>query len=295
MKPKLHDLVEKWVDKPAPVLTKANPIIVEPDFETPLPRAYSRKEDPVGSLKEKVRVAVNTANVLGDLNSEGGENEELAYGKSGPRSGRPRTTSLKPEEEEPVDLLEPTRIFQKAFGVDSVELEEAQELLGEKDKGTKKRSKKAMDVSVPTTALFNTYTAQKLSAILTEYDHKVVDDTVQMRTYVTNRLIEVSKCGDTKYELRALELLGKVSDIGLFSEKTEINVTHTAGSLEHALKDKINRLKGTIERDSEGSFLIEEMPFEAEPEEVDITPPEGAETPEEEVKLDGDEERSETR
>ena len=50
MKPKLHDLVEKWVDRPAPVLTKAKPIIVEPDFETPLPRSYSRKEDPVGSL-----------------------------------------------------------------------------------------------------------------------------------------------------------------------------------------------------------------------------------------------------
>ena len=67
-----------------------------------------------------------------------------------------------------------------------------------------------------------------------------------MRTYVTNKLIEVSGCGDTKQELRALELLGKISDVGLFSEKTEINVTHTTESLEHSIKDKINRLMGQI-------------------------------------------------
>ena len=67
-----------------------------------------------------------------------------------------------------------------------------------------------------------------------------------MRTYVTNKLIEVSSCGDVNKELRALELLGKISDVGLFSEKTEIHVTHTTDQLEHAIKDKINRLMGQI-------------------------------------------------
>jgi len=38
-----------------------------------------------------------------------------------------------------------------------------------------------------------------------------------------------SDCGDTKHELRALELLGKISDVGLFAEKTEINVNHYSG------------------------------------------------------------------
>jgi hypothetical protein len=85
-----------------------------------------------------------------------------------------------------------------------------------------------------------------LATILTEYDHQVVEDAAQMRTYVTNKLIEVSSCGDTKQELRALELLGKISDVGLFSEKTEINVTHTTDQLEHAIKDKINRLMGQV-------------------------------------------------
>jgi len=44
-----------------------------------------------------------------------------------------------------------------------------------------------------------------------------------------------------------LELLGKISDVGLFAEKTEITVTHTADSLEHAIKDKIARILGIKE------------------------------------------------
>ena len=47
-----------------------------------------------------------------------------------------------------------------------------------------------------------------------------------------------------------MELLGKISDIGLFTEKSEITVTHTtSASLEHAIKDKINRLLGKNEVD----------------------------------------------
>lgn len=98
---------------------------------------------------------------------------------------------------------------------------------------------------MPPQDLYTSKVALKLSALLNEYDKQVVKDAVQLRTYITNRLIEISACGNTKDELRALELLGKVSDVGLFVEKSEINVVHTnSASLEHAIKDKINRLLG---------------------------------------------------
>lgn len=113
---------------------------------------------------------------------------------------------------------------------------------------------KAAPVSIPTTQ-----SALKLAALLTEYDKQVVQDALQLRTYITNRLIEISSCGIAKDELRALELLGKISDVGLFVEKSEINITTTSpAQIEHAIKEKINRLLGR-----EG-IEIEDVSFEEE-------------------------------
>jgi hypothetical protein len=85
--------------------------------------------------------------------------------------------------------------------------------------------------------------ARKLHLLLSEYDHQVIKDAHQGRTYVTNRLVELSQCGDPKVELKALELLGKHSDIGLFTERSEITITHkTSVDLENSIKDRIKRL-----------------------------------------------------
>lgn len=111
-------------------------------------------------------------------------------------------------------------------------------------------------VALPPNDLYTSAVGAKLSALLNEYDKQIVKDAVQLRTYITNKLIEISNCGAPKDELRALELLGKISDIGLFVEKSEVNITHTnAATLEHAIKDKINRMLGRANIDiDEGNF-----------------------------------------
>lgn len=111
--------------------------------------------------------------------------------------------------------------------------------------------------------------ALKLTALLNEYDRQVVKDVFQLRTYITNRLLEISNCGSTKDELRALELLGKISDVGLFVEKSEITVTATTpAQIEHAIKEKINRLLGRqnvqIEEAEYDETDIEEENYEEE-------------------------------
>ena len=53
----------------------------------------------------------------------------------------------------------------------------------------------------------------------------------------------MADCGDPKLELKALELLGKHSDIGLFTERSEITVHHTSSSsLEASIKERVKRL-----------------------------------------------------
>lgn len=91
--------------------------------------------------------------------------------------------------------------------------------------------------------LYDAPVAIRLQALLSEYDKAIVADASQARTYITNRLLDISACGDTKHELRALELLGKMSDISAFTEKSEITITHkTSDDLRKAIEDKLKRL-----------------------------------------------------
>ena len=59
-----------------------------------------------------------------------------------------------------------------------------------------------------------------IGTYLNEYEKQIVADKVQVRTVVVNRLMEISKNEDDKIALKALELLGKASD--LFTERSEI-------------------------------------------------------------------------
>lgn len=91
--------------------------------------------------------------------------------------------------------------------------------------------------------LYESPVAVRLSALLSEYDKAIVADAAQARTYILNKLLDISDCGDTKHELRALELIGKMSDIGAFTEKSEITITHkTSSDLRKAIEDKLKRL-----------------------------------------------------
>jgi len=48
--------------------------------------------------------------------------------------------------------------------------------------------------------------------------------------------------------IRALELLGKISDVGLFTDRTEVVVTHqSTDELRNKLREKLLKLKNPIE------------------------------------------------
>jgi len=85
--------------------------------------------------------------------------------------------------------------------------------------------------------------AKAASVLVRQFDFQAFADAQQARTYITNKLIKISDCGDPKLELKALELLGKHSDIGLFTERSEITVHHTTSKgLEESIKERIKRL-----------------------------------------------------
>jgi hypothetical protein len=123
----------------------------------------------------------------------------------------------------------------------------------------------------PSSELTQTGVVLALSGYLKEYGSVVVSNAAETRNLIQNRLLEISRCGDPKHELKALELLGKMSDIGVFTEKSELVITHkTANELKEAIRDKINRLLNSdvIDVESFSDGLEEELNLD-EPEEVE--------------------------
>jgi len=73
----------------------------------------------------------------------------------------------------------------------------------------------------------------------------VVQTAKQIRTYVTNKLIVDSTHPDPRIRLKCYEMLGKISDVGLFTDKSEVTMRHRpTEELEQLLRE---RLMKTIE------------------------------------------------
>jgi hypothetical protein len=91
--------------------------------------------------------------------------------------------------------------------------------------------------------LKNYSTALAASGFLKTYGQNLAFDVGQVRAALTNKLMEIANCGETKYELKALELLGKHSDISLFTERSEITINYNSpDALEAAIKERVKRL-----------------------------------------------------
>ena len=93
--------------------------------------------------------------------------------------------------------------------------------------------------------------------ILQEFGHSVVESALQVRHLVTNKLIDETENPDPRVRIRALELLGKISDVGLFAEKSEVTITHqSTDDLRARLREKLQKLS-TPEEDIQDAVVID--------------------------------------
>ena len=86
-----------------------------------------------------------------------------------------------------------------------------------------------------------------LESILNEWDKEVLDVSRRLRNYVTNRFIVESTDPDPKVRLKALENLGRLSNVGSFSDRIDITVTHrTINDIETELKKTLELFTGEV-------------------------------------------------
>jgi hypothetical protein len=99
----------------------------------------------------------------------------------------------------------------------------------------------------------------QLEEMLQEFSHSVVKNAVQIRTFVTNKLLQEASNPDPRVRIRALELLGKLSDVGLFTERSEVTVTHrSTDDLKQSLREKLQALRSkALKNEAEDAKVVD--------------------------------------
>ena len=94
----------------------------------------------------------------------------------------------------------------------------------------------------------NAGTLTHLEAILSEYDKELLNSSTRLRAYVTNKLLLETIDEDARIRIKALELLGKVTTVGLFSDRVDINVKHrSVEEIDGELNQILEKYLGPVE------------------------------------------------
>lgn len=81
-----------------------------------------------------------------------------------------------------------------------------------------------------------------LTGMLTAYDWEFVQQAKELRGYAVAQILEETKHPDAKIRLKALDMLGRVTEVALFTERLEVKKTDLSDAeIEAKIKEKIGR------------------------------------------------------
>ena len=124
---------------------------------------------------------------------------------------------------------------------------DAQELVSELEKTHAREAFTALTTAAPITTQHEMVTkletpaaVRHLTGMLTAYDWEFVNQAKELRGYAVAKILEDCEHPNANIRLKALGLLGKVTEIGLFTEKIEVKKTGlTEQEIDAKLKEKL--------------------------------------------------------
>jgi hypothetical protein len=111
-----------------------------------------------------------------------------------------------------------------------------------------------------------------LTGMLTAYDWEFVEQAKELRGYAVSQILEETKHPDAKIRLKALDMLGRVTEVALFTDRVEVKKADLSDAeIEAKIKEKINRFMQ----------VTDVIDVATDEEDVQETPPQTPETPDE--------------
>lgn len=87
-----------------------------------------------------------------------------------------------------------------------------------------------------------------ITGMLAAYDWEFIQQAQEIRGYTVAKLFEETQNPNASIRLKALVALGKVTEIGLFTEKIEVKKPDmTDGELDQRIKDKLAKFMGVVD------------------------------------------------
>ena len=117
-----------------------------------------------------------------------------------------------------------------------------------------------------------------LTGMLTAYDWEFVQQAKELRGYAVAKILEDCEHPNANIRLKALGLLGKVTEVGLFTEKIEVKKTDlTEQEVDAKLKEKLAKFMNVqdaeiIEIEDAASAPASTPPTAAIPDDTDVDP-----------------------
>jgi hypothetical protein len=100
-----------------------------------------------------------------------------------------------------------------------------------------------------------------LVGMLTAYDWEFVHQAQELRGYAVAKILEECENPNSNIRLKALGLLGKVTEIGLFTEKIEVKKTDmTEDEIDKRLKEKLAKFMNVSDADVTDVVELEDTP-----------------------------------
>jgi hypothetical protein len=88
----------------------------------------------------------------------------------------------------------------------------------------------------------------RIVSMMTAYEWQFVEEAQRLRAMAVAKIVEETDHPDARIRLKALELLGKVTEVGLFTERIEVKKTALSDlELDAKIKEKLLQIQNTIE------------------------------------------------
>jgi response regulator RpfG family c-di-GMP phosphodiesterase len=148
-----------------------------------------------------------------------------------------------------IDAQVKTAEWLKELGLDDEEIEaKADAQAARKSFASLVTGQSAPNTQVALSQIKTPAAVQHLVGMLTAYDWQFVEQAKELRGYAVAQILEETKHTDARIRLKALDMLGKVTEVALFTERVEVKKADMSDDeLETRIKDKLNRFMQVVD------------------------------------------------
>ena len=156
------------------------------------------------------------------------------------------------EKSAPVDTIDAqvkTAEWLKTMGLDDEEIETRADAQAARQSFASLVTGQSMaNTQAALTQLTTPAAVQHLVGMLTAYDWQFMEQAKELRGYAVAKILEETKHPDAKVRLKALDMLGKVTEVALFTERVTVKKEEVSDlELEQRIKDKLNRFMQVVD------------------------------------------------